>query len=105
VRKILHDKGYKYAASKKKVFRNSFPYCMISPEYPSYSPDLNPIENIWGWLKDRVNRDMPQTIEKLKESIKKHWNSVNEDFLAPYDNSMPERMDSLIEKDGNKINY
>jgi transposase len=24
-------------------------------EWPSYSPDLNPIEPIWGWLKNKIN--------------------------------------------------
>ena len=28
-------------------------------EFPPYSPDLSPIENIWDWLKNEVTREMP----------------------------------------------
>ena len=43
--------------------------------------------------------------EDLKKCIKKHWKAVNEEFLAPYYNSMSQRMDDLIENEGKKINY
>ena len=58
-----------------------------------------------GWLKNQVYKDMPETVEDLKKSIIKHWKQVNEEFLAPYYNSMPERMEALIENEGDKINY
>ena len=85
--------------------RKSMPQSMIWPDYPFYSPDLNPLENIWGWLKNQVNRETPTTIEMLKKCIKKHWKLFNSDFLAFYFNSMPERMNCLIENNGYKINY
>ena len=85
--------------------KNSMPYHLMSPEYLFYSPDLSPIENIWGWLKNQVNRDMPLDVKNLKKCIKKHWNSLNSEFLKPYYDSMPDRMDFLIECEGNKINY
>jgi len=42
---------------------------------PSYSPDLNPLENIWACLKRRVSEDMPNDIQSLKNSIHRHWHS------------------------------
>ena len=81
------------------------PQTLLKPEWPSYSPDLSPIENIWGWLKVQVNKDLPKSVKALKNLIKKHWNSINVDFLEPYFDSMPNRMAMLIENDGGKINY
>ena len=88
-----------------EYIEEKFPQSLIKPEWPSYSPDLSPIENVWAWLKNQVNKDMPKTVSALKKSIKKHWELVNEEFLSPYYNSMQNRMEALIEKDGDKINY
>jgi hypothetical protein len=48
---------------------------------------------------------VPRTVEALKKSIKKHWKAVDEEFLIPYYNSMQNRMDALIENEGDKIDY
>ena len=35
-------------------------------QFPTYSPDLTPIENLWHSLKSRVRRDLPRTKESSK---------------------------------------
>ena len=35
---------------------------------PPYSPDLNPIENFWGWLKQKI-RGINYTFKTLQEAI------------------------------------
>ena len=50
----------------------AMPQTLLKPEWPSYSPDLSPIENIWGWLKVQMNKDLPKSVKALKNSIKKH---------------------------------
>ena len=61
--------------------------------------------NMWGWLKNEVNKDMPTTINALKNCIKKHWKKLDSDFLALYFDGMPDRMSEVIQRDGDKINY
>jgi hypothetical protein len=110
----LYPDGYVFMQDGSPIHRagictdyinEEMPQSLMSPHYPSYSPDLNPIENVWAWLKHQVSIDQPKSIEALKKCIKKHWSCVTEEFLAPYFNSMPDRMDSLIECEGNKIDY
>lgn len=36
---------------------------------PPYSPDLNPIELLWSWLKARLRRDKPRTSRTLDRAI------------------------------------
>ena len=36
---------------------------------PPYSPDLNPIENLWAWLKARLRKILPN-FDSLDEAIK-----------------------------------
>lgn len=74
-------------------------------EWPAYSPDLSPIENIWAWLKSQVNKDRPQNEKALIRSIKKHWQKITPEFLEPYIGSMPGRMEMCIENEGEPINY
>ena len=44
--------------------------------WPAYSPDLNPIENIWGLLKRFVRRQGPQNLDQLDNSIRIGWNRI-----------------------------
>ena len=42
-------------------------------QWPPYSPDLNPIEGLWSYWKDRVRRRLPQNLEHLKIIDIQEW--------------------------------
>jgi hypothetical protein len=69
-------------------------------DWPPYSPDLNPIEEVWSWLKRRVNQEIPKNLQELKNSILKHWRSINPEFLAPFFNSLENRYLHIIKSNG-----
>lgn len=106
----LYPEGYYFQHDGSGVHRADEVRDYINQEFyrldwPPYSPDLSPIENIWGWLKGEVSKDVPTTIDALKKSLRKHWKRITPEFLAPYFNSMPERMRLVLDSDGRKINY
>ena len=77
----------------------------IEMPWPSQSPDLNPIENLFGWLKQELLKTGPKTISAMKENLEKIWESINPAFLRPYCESMTRRCKLVIENDGYPIKY
>lgn len=43
---------------------------------PTYSPELNPIEHIWSWLKRQVTKIVPSTLEELEAVVEATWGRV-----------------------------
>lgn len=73
--------------------------------WPSNSPDANPIENVWSPLKDCVAAREPATLDQLEQYIREEWSKLTPDLAARLVNSMPHRMELLIEAGGDSIDY
>jgi hypothetical protein len=107
----LYEDGYWFQQDNHPVHRSKIASNFIERnfedvvEWPPYSPDLSPIENLWVWLKREVGKDMPRTIEDLRKSIRRNWERVTPEFLQPYFDSLPRRIEELIEAKGSRLNY
>ena len=62
-------------------------------DWPAHSPDLNPIENLWGLLARRVYADgrIFQTTSELKSTILEEWHNFSIDIIHSLIQSMPNR--------------
>ena len=45
-------------------------------EWPSQSPDLNPIDNLWRELKFRVTKRQPRNLKDLERICKEEWTKM-----------------------------
>ena len=54
---------------------------------PAESPDLNPIENVWGSMKEYLcNTHKPKGLEGLKKGIREFWNTLTPSVCTNYIN-------------------
>jgi transposase len=74
-------------------------------KWPAGSPDLNPIENVWGIMKRKIERAGKKTVAEWKEEIQKIWEEINHDILRSLVESMPRRLRMVIEAKGETNKY
>jgi transposase len=75
-------------------------------DFPTYSPDLNPIENLWATLKGRVAQDAPTTEDELVTSLRYNWGEITKvEFLRPYLKTLEGRYRECIEKNGESLHH
>jgi len=76
-------------------------------QWPAISPDLNPIEDLWGILSAKVFGGGRQfeTLKDLKEAIVKEWANIDKPVLQNLINSMPRRLQFVEQQKGDTISY
>ena len=74
-------------------------------QWPSQSPDLNPIENLWAILDLRLRDRKPQSEEQLFLELKKGWEALPSDLLTRLVDSLPRRLQEVIDNKGYPTSY
>ena len=73
--------------------------------WPSQSPDLNPIENVWSVLKANVDNYKPNSVKELIYVIKKEWKKLDSSFAKDLVISMKNCVSLLLSNEGDHILY
>lgn len=73
--------------------------------WPPNSPDLNPIENMWAWLKRKTQQYNPQTAAQLWLVAGRVWKKVKAKKCRKYVRSFSKRMQVCISKGGDHTGY
>ena len=74
-------------------------------DWPSQSPDLNPIENVWSELDRRTSRVGINNTDELFEALCVAWHQLPLKYLKNLARSMPNRIKAVIKNNGLPINY
>lgn len=78
-------------------------------DWPGNSPDLNPIENVWRILKQRLRNRNPHggwSLEELKAALIDIWdNEITVEDFNKFIDSMPQRIRKVIARKGAQTPY
>lgn len=99
---LQHDNAPVHRAAVVKEFLDKNYYSVI--EWPPYSPDLNPIENLWAILKKKC-KFTAKTEQELMLEAQNAWNSINTETLHNLFSSMPARIEAVIRAKGGHTKY
>jgi hypothetical protein len=77
--------------------------------WPPYSPDLNPIENLWALMKAEIYRLHPElehapdtdaTLDALVAAAQEAWHAIDNGILYRLATTMPNRVQAVIDAEG-----
>ena len=68
--------------------------------WPARSPDLNPIENVWSVLAQKVYGECTQydNVDDLRSGIEKALKEIDPDYLRTLVESVPHRAMKVLER-------
>ncbi len=76
-------------------------------KWPSQSPDLSPIENLWREVKLRIEnfRHYFRTVTEFELAVIRAWESLTKEILLKYVATMPNRLYLVKKAKGGSIKY
>ena len=99
---FLHDNSQVHVSTENWMKGQNFNLI----KFPTYSPDLSPIENLWSAVKVAVAKDNPKTNASLKASLLRNWEILTKpEHLRLYFDTLNGRYVECIEKKGIRLPY
>ena len=74
-------------------------------KWPASSPVLSLLENLWGIMKYKVENAGNRTVKEWKEDLVKIWDKTTFDTFKSFTESMPRRLQTVIDAKRETINY
>jgi hypothetical protein len=75
------------------------------PDWPALSPDISWVENLWAIIGQRMEGAKIRTADGLWKRLQKEWNSIGREIYRKLADSMPRRLELVVEANGGPINY
>ncbi len=77
----------------------------VKMDWSSKSPDLNPIEQLWGIFKWKVKERKVFNIHQLRDVIIEEWKKIPVATCEALVNSMPKTVKAVLENNGGHRKY
>ncbi len=101
-----NDPTHKAAPQIVQTYNKAYgTHIHVLAPWPPSSPDLNPIENVWGEVQRQVNKIGCKTFESFKQAVLWHLKNYKKGAIKALYASMPKRMNVVIKKEGGRVAY
>ena len=100
-----HDNDPKHTVHKTVEKLQELGYSTLF--WPAQSPDLNPIEHLWGVLKRRLAKyeRVPSGMNELWDRVQVEWEAITQNECLHLIESMPKRVAAVIRVKGRHTKY
>lgn len=78
---------------------------LIRVVWPPQSPDLNPIEQVWDYLKTKLSRHEKSSKEAMWNNLQKTWAKIPIEIFRKFINTMRDRCKAVLEAKGYHTRY
>lgn len=99
------DNDPKHTSKKVKNYLSNKKIIVL--DWISQSPDMNPIENAWKYLKNRLveHTPKPSNLDEVFEIIKEEWSKIPLSYFQGLIEGMPRRVQALYDARGHHTKY
>jgi transposase len=115
----LHDSAEIMGLDNNFIFQQDNAGCHVSKytmeffkeneidllEWPAQSPDLNPIENIWSFMKKKLLSQVFKNKSELINKLNEIWNNLPRELVKTLIDSIPRRCEAVIRANGGNTRY
>ena len=101
-RTLLQDWASPHKANSTKKFLRDNNFNLVE-DYPASSPDINPIEKVWGWMKHRIQEKFPENKKQLKQAIKDTYFELRQEIIHGFIGGIESVCMKIEESEGGNI--
>jgi transposase len=100
---FLHDNDKKFKGGIVQGLLHNLGVTLI--DFPPYSPDLNPMENLWATMARAVEKYQCETLELLQDAVAEEWKKLDPKHMKRLVDSMPQRCQAVIDAQGHHTTF
>jgi hypothetical protein len=103
-----NDPTHKVASTKAlEDWKQKCPGSVVEvlPQWPPNSPDLSPIENVWGYVQAEVNKAGCKNFDEFQAKVQEVFKNLSQKHVRNLFNSMKGRIEECMAKKGARIKH